>query len=409
MEPLFDQFKAFAESSHDFFDSIFGRRKSTEILKRLQRESFSDLMKLRDRQDKVERMISFYKSSKGGPFQEASTLVKGQMDFMGALLIKGDFNQQNLDIISRSGIKTGIDSRFVFQTTIGEENALAAEFVATRKGKEHHGDALEMPLSLAKLSYTANVNDSLSLMAVPVGAQCRDVAVGSNSFDQLEKGLTDFSSFGPPLLKLHNGSAFGIAMRKSCFIASLAQFVAGLGTPSGSNTADDRYNTFLQLACQFPRGTKLSVLGSHQLPFVSKQLRKFGALTIPSVLSNQHEVSETEPEASPFRGTRTQVSGGSAAIMLESELDGFTKLGGWVEMNTLDPKSAQWAVTLTDVSEGSSGWGMSLGGIGAKHFQAESYLKFNMGDKFCLKPGLVYATDGDSKIASLMLRSNWSL
>jgi len=199
-------------------------------------------------------------------------------------------------------------------------------------------------------------------------------------------------------------------MRKSCFIASLAQFVAGLGTPSGSNTTDNRYDTFLQLACQFPRGTKLSVLGSHQLPFVSKKLRKFGALTIPLVLSDQHEVSETEPEPSRFRGTtRTQVSGGSAAIMLESELDGCTKLGGWVEMNTLNPKSAQWAVTLTDVSEGSSGWGMSLGGIGAEHFQAESYLKFKMGDKFCLKPGLVYATDENSKIASLMLRSNWSL
>jgi len=142
-------------------------------------------MKLRDRQDKVEKMISFYKSSKGSPFQEAGTHVRGQMDFTGALLIKGDFNQQNIDIISRSGIKTAVDSRFVFQTTIGEENALAAEFVATRKGKENHGDALEMPLSLAKLSYKANVNDWLSLMAVPVGAQCRDVVVGSNSFDQV--------------------------------------------------------------------------------------------------------------------------------------------------------------------------------------------------------------------------------
>jgi len=32
MEPLFDQFNAFAESSHDFFDSIFGRRKSVFFL-----------------------------------------------------------------------------------------------------------------------------------------------------------------------------------------------------------------------------------------------------------------------------------------------------------------------------------------------------------------------------------------
>ncbi|MCH93523.1 hypothetical protein A2U01_0014475, partial [Trifolium medium] len=53
--------------------------------------------------------------------------------------------------------------------------------------------------------------------------------------------------------------------------------------------------------CQLPRGTKLSVLGNRHLPF-----------TIPLVLSNQHEASETEPEASPF--IRTQVSGGSTAI-----------------------------------------------------------------------------------------------
>ncbi|WJX36058.1 hypothetical protein P8452_23975 [Trifolium repens] len=408
MEPLFDQFKAFAKSSHDFLDGIFHRRRNPiEILKRLQRESFSDLMKLRDRQEKVERMLSFYKTSKGGPFQETSTHVRGQMDFMGSLLVMGDINQQNLDIISRAGIKTGIDSRFVFETTIGNENALAAEFVATQKGKENHGDILEMPLSLAKLSYTAYVNDWLSLMAVPVGAQCKDVAVGSNSFDQPGKGLTDFSSFGPPLLKLHNGSAFGIALRKSCFIASLAQFVAGLGMPSGSNAIENRYSTFLQLVCQLPRGTKLSVLGNHHLPMLSKQFRKLGSFTIPLVLSDQHDASETEHEASP--STRTQVSGGSTAIMLESELDGFTKLGGWVEMNTQNPKSVQWVVALSDVSEDSFGWGMGLGGIGADHFQAEAYLKFNMGDKFCLKPGFAYATDGNSGIGALMLRSTWSL
>lgn len=189
----------------------------------------------------------------------------------------------------------------------------------------------------------------------------------------------------------------------------MAQFVSGLGIPFDSNTMDNSYSTFVQLACQFPRGTKLSVLGNHQLPFVSKQLRKVGAFTIPLVLSNQHEASETEPEASPYIGTRAQVSGGSTAIMLESELDGFTKLGGWVEMNALNPKSVQWAVTLSDVYEDSFGWGMSLGGIGADHFQAESYLKFNMGDKFCLKPGLAFATDGNSRIGALMLRSNWSL
>ncbi|PNX86428.1 hypothetical protein L195_g042506, partial [Trifolium pratense] len=38
-------------------------------------------------------------------------------------------------------------------------------------GKENCGNVFEMPLSAAKLSYTTNVNDWLSRMAVPVGAQ----------------------------------------------------------------------------------------------------------------------------------------------------------------------------------------------------------------------------------------------
>lgn len=184
--------------------------------------------------------------------------------------------------------------------------------------------------------------------------------------------------------------------------------------PSGSDAMENRYSTFGQLVCQFPRGTKLSVLGVLQVPLSSRPLRNFGVFTIPAVLSRQHDVSEAVPETWSLVGTKTQVSDGSIAIMVESELDGFTKIGGWVEMNKLNPKSVQWAVTMSDVFEDSFGWGMNLGGIvgdpaRVDHFQAESYLKFNMGNKFCLKPGVAYVMDGDSKIAALMLRSNWSL
>ncbi|XP_057437078.1 uncharacterized protein LOC130729361 [Lotus japonicus] len=412
MDPVgvvFDHFKAFAKSGHDFFDGVFRRRNPIEILKRLQRESFSDLMKLRDRQEKVEKILSFYKSSNEGPFHEATTRVRGQVDLLGALLFMDNLNQQNVDATNRSGIRSGVNSNFIFETTIRQKDTLSAEFVATKKGKEVLDDHdVEVPLSLRKVCYTANVNDFLSLMAIPMGAQCRDVAVASNSVDQLGKGLTDFSSFGPPLLNLHNGSGIGITVRKSNFIASLAQFVVGLRSSSGSNTMENISSTFGQLVCQFTKGTKLSVLGLHQVPFSSKQHRNFGALAFPIVLSNQDEETEL------VRERTTQVSAGSIAVMVESELDGFTKIGGWVEMNKLNPKSIQWAITMSDVSEDSFGWGMSLGGMigdsaSSDHFQAETYLKFNLGDKFCLKPGFAYVMDGSSKIGALMIRSNWSL
>lgn len=142
-------------------------------------------MKLRDRQENVERMLSFYKSTKGGPFQEDTTHVRGQVDCLGALLLMDSFNQQNLDAINRSGIRTGVDSRFIFETTIGQKDTLVAEFLSGRKGNEHGDDVLQMPLSLAKLSYTANVNDWLSVITIPIGARCRDVGIASNSFDQV--------------------------------------------------------------------------------------------------------------------------------------------------------------------------------------------------------------------------------
>ncbi|XP_027356152.1 uncharacterized protein LOC113865651 [Abrus precatorius] len=404
---VLDRLKSFAKSGQDFFDGLLHRRNPIEILKRLQRESFSDLMKLRDRQEKVEQILSFYQSSKDGPFREVTTHVRGHVDFLGAFLVLDNLNQHNLDAVNRSGIRTGVDSRLVFETTIGKNDNLAAEFVSTQKGKKEHVD--QMPLSLAKLSYTANLNEWFSLMAIPIGAQCRDVAIASNSFHQLGKGLTDFSSFGPPLLNLHYGSAIGITVRHSNVIASLAQLVAGLGMPSGSNTMENRSSTFGQLMCQFPGGTKLSVLDVYHLPLSSRQLRNFGSFTIPIVLSKQREPSEAAPEA-----LGTLVSTGSIAVMVESELDGFTKIGGWVEMNKSNPKSVQWAVTVSDISEDSFGWGLSFSGINGDsangcHLQGESYLKFNMGNKFCLKPGFALAVDGNSKIAALMLRSNWSL
>ncbi|KAI4298409.1 hypothetical protein L6164_031974 [Bauhinia variegata] len=418
VDVVFDKLRGFAKSSQDFVDDIIrhreysARRNPIEILKRLQREAFSDLMKLRDRQDKVERMLSFYKPSKGSPFQESSTHVRGQVDLLGALLLMDRIDQQNLDAISRAGIRTGVDSRFIFETTIRQEDSLVVELVASQKGAEHLGDIQGSPLSMAKLSYVANVNDWLSVLAIPVGAQCRDVGLASNSSFP-GKGLTEVSSFGPPLLNLHHGSGIGITVRKSNVIASLAQLISGLGMQPGSNLMENFSSTFGQLVCHFPRGTKLSLLGLHQVPMSSSQIRNVGTLTFPMLLSKRHAASETVPEALPVSGTNAQGTTGSMAFMVESEVDDITKIGGWIERNNLNPNTVRWAVTMSDVSDDSFGWGMCLSGMigeaSGDNFLAESYLKFNLGNKFTLKPGLAYIMDGNSRTAALMLRSNWSL
>jgi len=142
-------------------------------------------MKLRDRQDKFERVLSFYKTTKGSPFQEASTHVRGEVDLLGALLVMDDVDEKNCDALCRAGIRTGIDSRFTFETTISQKDTLAAEFVASQKGKGFLGDVSGQSLFLEKVSYKVTASDWLSMVAIPVGAQCRDVAITTISSHQV--------------------------------------------------------------------------------------------------------------------------------------------------------------------------------------------------------------------------------
>lgn len=134
-------------------------------------------MKLRDRQDKVERILA-YKSSKGSPFQEASTHVKGKVDILGALFIMDDVDEQKYDAVQRSGIRTGIDARLTFGTGFREKDTLVAEFKAS--GNEQ-GDMLGGPLSLAKVVYFAHFSDWFSAVVMPMGAQCRDVGFAAST------------------------------------------------------------------------------------------------------------------------------------------------------------------------------------------------------------------------------------
>nr|DAD46746.1 TPA_asm: hypothetical protein HUJ06_016683 [Nelumbo nucifera] len=185
-----EKLKGFAKSSEKFAKDVIQRRDNSarrnpiEILKRLQREAFSDLMKLRERQDKVERLLSFYKPSRG-PFQEASTRVKVEVNTVGALLLVDNTDDQSCDMLSRAGVRTGVSSRFIFETTVREKDSLLAEFVTCQNCQDYVSDVTGSPLSLEKVAYLANVNDWFSTVAIPIGAQCKDVGFASNSFNQV--------------------------------------------------------------------------------------------------------------------------------------------------------------------------------------------------------------------------------
>ncbi|XVF88572.1 hypothetical protein PTKIN_Ptkin19aG0061400 [Pterospermum kingtungense] len=384
------------------------RRNPIEILKRLQRESFSDLMKLRDRQDKIERLLSFYKTSKVNPFQESSTLLRGEVDLLGAVLLMSKSDEEHWDGVGRAGIRTGVDSRFRFETTVRNKDYVGIEFVANQKRDASDDDdgVYGTPLSLSKLFYKANAGDWFSAIAIPFGAQFRDFDVAPDLSLQEEKGISDLS-FGPPLLHQHNGGAIGVIVRKSNIVASLAQSVSAM-------RIGHCFSTFGQVVFQFPQGLKLSVLGLQRGPKLVSRNVRLGALGTAVGFRRHLEDADSTVEGSSPPLTINNTETGSIALKLESELDEYKRLAGWVEMKQANPKHLQWAVNLSDISEDVYGWGMTLGGIiesprNWDHFQIESYVKFNMGKKFSLKPGVAYVVDGNSRTLALVLRSNWSL
>ncbi|GFP99578.1 hypothetical protein PHJA_002101900 [Phtheirospermum japonicum] len=413
MEPgptMVAKMKGFAKSTQDKAQVLLNwfqksnHHSPIEILKRLQREAFSDIMKLRDRQEKVERLLT-YKSFKGSPFQEASTRVKGKVDILGALFFMDGVDEQKYEAIQRSGIRTGIDARLAFETGVREKDTLMAEFITSEKGPG--GDMSGGPLSLAKVFYKAHVNDWFSAIAVPIGAQCRDVGVPSSSHQ--ETSLSDYAEFGPPLLNQQNGSAIGIIARKSNVVASLAQFVSGVGTQANSCRVARTLSTFGQVVWQLTGNTKLSLLGVHTASRPSGPNVSLGAFALPVSLFKRNRFSDTYVEEDERRNL-----GGSLALMLNTELEEGTRIGGWIETRNSDPRQLQWAVTMCDAPEDEFGWGLSLGGLlqgpkSLEHFQVETYLNLNVGKRFKLQPAVVYVKDGSTQFPALMLRSSWSL
>ncbi|XP_019068871.1 uncharacterized protein [Solanum lycopersicum] len=396
-----DKLKSFAKSTQNLASVVFRNRNPNEILERLQRESFSDIMKLRDRQEKLERVLAFFKSSKESPVQETSTHVRGEFDAVGALLMIGTIDGTKCRAIENA-IRTGIDSRLTFETTIREKDSLVAEFVGSERGQR---DILGSPLSLAKVLYAAHISDWCTAVAIPVCGRCRDVAVRTSSRE--ERGLTDYSSFGPPLLNQLNGSGISVMVKKSNIVGCFAQFVSAL-PESESGSLLYCFGTFGQVVCQLSSNTKLSILGIHKMAMLSRQQPELAAMSLPFCFLQR----SGHPDAAFVENSALD---GYHAMTLESEVYESTKIGGWVEMKRSNPKHLQWAVTMSDTSKDDFGWGLSLGGLqqGRRNydrFQIESFLNFKVGKTCKCQPGLLYVmNEGATPFPALVFRTSWSL
>ncbi|KAD2804586.1 hypothetical protein E3N88_37963 [Mikania micrantha] len=192
-------------------------------------------------------------------------------------------------------------------------------------------------------------------MGKEVGVWLREVRKGmwkdkteDDKSSNCDVGLTSYSFTGPPLLNQHVGSGIGLTVKKSNCIASLAQFVTQLD----SAVTTHWLSTVLQVTYQLSWSTKISLLGLNRTPKISSQNVSLGPLALPiGLFRHRNEPMETDDG-----------SFGSTALVLESDLDSSTKVGGWVEWNRLDSRYLHWGVSVCDLPEDDIGWGFKVGG-----------------------------------------------
>ncbi|KAJ0969917.1 hypothetical protein J5N97_022794 [Dioscorea zingiberensis] len=412
MEPVtfvVDRTRDFKKSSEGFFKRVLGmgsdsrRRNPIIILKRLQREAFSDLMKLRDRQDKMERVLSFYKSSKGSPFQEVSTHMKGIVDLVGALLFV-DNTQQACDALNKAGRRIGINTRFIFETAVRQKDALIAEFVTGQNNFGYLGDVLGNPMVLDKVKYTSIVNDHLSVISVPLGARTTDFEVVPG----VPKGLPPF---GPSLFSEWRDCAGGLMFKGSKFGASSAVLFSKLAPLTDSTAGRCCWSTFVQLTYQTYNEMRCAVSGLWQMPSRTGQVIQLGPLSIPVGFPKRRlaflDAQGQPPPSSVTSRAIDHQSASSQALMVELSFDESAKLGAWIELQS---GLRHWGISLSDTPEDEVGWGLLVsrmveGQSRQSHF--EGFLNYNMGRRFCLQPGLLYLTDGSTQTPAFFFRTNW--
>ncbi|XP_039138131.1 uncharacterized protein LOC120275574 isoform X2 [Dioscorea cayenensis subsp. rotundata] len=391
-----DRIQSLKKSSEGFFKAVLGMPSDS-----------SRRSPLRDRQDKMERMFSFYKSCRGSPFDEVSTHIKGIVDLLNGLLFV-DSSQQACDTLHKAGRRIGIDIRFIFETAVRQKDALIAELVTSPSNIGYLGDVLGTPLVLNKVKYTSNINDQLSVIAVPFGARTTDFEIGPG----VPQGLPQF---GPPLFSERQDCAGGLTFKGSNFAVSSAVLVSQLA-PLTSSTADRCcWSTFAQLTYQTYKEMICAVSGIWQMPSRPGQPIKLGPFSIPIGYPKRSlalsDAQGWQPSSSSVTSQATDHhSASSHALMVELSFDESARLGAWIELQRSNPGSHQWGISLSDTPEDEIGWGLLVSRMLEAHSSkshVEGFLNFRLGKKLTLQPGLLYLTDGNVQTPALLLRSNW--
>ncbi|CAM0956951.1 unnamed protein product [Alopecurus aequalis] len=398
-----------------------------EIMKRLQRETFPDVMRLMDKHEQIERILSMYRNGKGFHFPDLPVRVKVALEAVGALLLVDDEEFDHArEILGVAGNRTGLSSSFVLESKTRGKDTIAAELstmLGTRAilGEEDTG---RRPLELTRLQYCAHVNDWLSMVLVPFGAQCNGFLHGTGLIENLR---SQASLDGPPSFSEQHNCAAGLSIKGSNFTLSLAELIFGSGAQGTDHGVANRMTTFGQVRYEPAEDVKLSLSGLWQIRPSSSRFNNLGTLAVPfGSLKPQSNTSPAIQQGSSVLvqgpGTLAPIApvalGGpeprsvqSMAAMVDCELFEAMRAQGWVEMEGWSSRGpVRWGCYLSDAPEHELGWGVRMGGTAERekhHPHLEGFLSFNLGRGGKLQPGLVYVMDGEKRTPALVLRSSW--
>lgn len=443
------------------------KQADTETLKRLQREVFSELLRLREKLDQV---ASSRHSDNARHFSGAGkTNLQGEVKVgMAVVMLEDSSSRHSRGSLEQAGMQTGVDVKLTFETPFRQKDLLITECVAGQGSSVGEGRALGGPMSLGKVQYLAHINDDISVSFVPMGAHGMDATDIVNPMQ--DQGLTSFSSRGPALFDHCKGSAIGATWSGSSFALSAAHYLSGWGNQPFSLGTDAResgplcLSTLGQLLLQPTERLIFSLSGLNRFwpspPLPSSMglhWSEMGPLVIPKIHSLQTSRSTMSSDDSFLSHCNSMSShwGGmleseyhldppeskgtsqlSVAVATEMEISENVSLGAWAQaddvLQDLDKGNFQWAVNLAKTSKNGMNWGASIGGsrpdiwsiltseqetypgyvggVGDAYgpqLHMEAFVRLNCGKGFTLQPGLLYLLNKHSRTPAFVVRSSW--
>lgn len=188
----------------------------TQTLKRLVREIFAELVKVRSRLTEVEMStgVSIIKDTADATYLESanenfgaktrSPAFSSAVDIGGGFLWADDARQAHDDttLLQDAGVRIGTEMRFAFTKQVRDDvDLIAAECQSNQSSTNFKVD---------RLVYTARPHDQIKVVVAPLGGRAQDIAYTLNPI--AGQGLTNVVRHGCPIHQQNLGSLVGIAL-----------------------------------------------------------------------------------------------------------------------------------------------------------------------------------------------------